>query len=146
MQSLIDEILADPGLNDAFGFGGETISKVPGSPAANVRAKLERLGGNMFIEAITALRNASKNGAGVGNATEKEGDKLERSRANLQQFQTVDAAKTELQRLKKSLEESESNVLTAYERTYGKGTFNLAPVEIPKDKRPPLTNIFGMPR
>ena len=144
MQNLISEILASPGLKDAFGLGGETLSKIPGSPAADARAKLERLGGNLFIEAITALRNASKTGAGVGNATEKEGDKLERSRANLQQFQSADAARTELERLLKSLKETETNVLNAYERTYGKGSFNLSPLETldAKGKRTPLQNIF----
>lgn len=144
MQNLISEILASPGLKDAFGFGGETLSKIPGSPAADARAKLERLGGNLFIEAITALRNASKTGAGVGNATEKEGDKLERSRANLQQFQSADAARTELERLLKSLKETETNVLNAYERTYGKGSFSFSPLETPdaKGKRPPLENFF----
>ena len=144
MQNLISEILASPGLKDAFGLGGETLSKIPGSPAADARAKLERLGGNLFIEAITALRNASKTGAGVGNATEKEGDKLERSRANLQQFQSADAARTELERLLKSLKETETNVLNAYERTYGKGSFSFSPLETPdaKGKRPPLQNFF----
>ena len=73
MRNLISQILANPGLKDAFGFGGETLSKIPGSPAADVRASLERLGGQMFIDAITALRNASKTGAGVGNATEQIG-------------------------------------------------------------------------
>ena len=147
MRSLISDILASPGLNDAFGLGGETLSKIPGSPAADVRGKLERLGGNLFIEAITALRNASKTGAGVGNATEKEGDKLERSKANLQQFQTAKAARTELERLLKSLEETETNVLNAYERTYGKGSFQFSPVQTQesKAKRPPLSNIFGTP-
>jgi hypothetical protein len=145
MRSLISDILASSGLNDAFGLGGETLSKVPGSPAADVRGKLERLGGNLFIEAITALRNASKTGAGVGNATEKEGDKLERSKANLQQFQTAKAARTELERLLKSLEETETNVLNAYERTYGRGSFQFSPVQTQesKAKRPPLSNIFG---
>jgi len=147
MRSLISDILASPGLNDAFGLGGETLSKIPGSPAADVRGKLERLGGNLFIEAITALRNASKTGAGVGNATEKEGDKLERSKANLQQFQTAKAARTELERLLKSLEETETNVLNAYERTYGRGSFQFSPVQTQesKAKRPPLSNIFGTP-
>jgi hypothetical protein len=147
MRSLISDILASSGLNDAFGLGGETLSKIPGSPAADVRGKLERLGGNLFIEAITALRNASKTGAGVGNATEKEGDKLERSKANLQQFQTAKAARTELERLLKSLEETETNVLNAYERTYGRGSFQFSPVQTQesKAKRPPLSNIFGTP-
>ena len=91
------------------------------------------------------MRNASKTGAGVGNATEKEGDKLERSKANLQQFQTAKAARTELERLLKSLEETETNVLNAYERTYGRGSFQFSPVQTQesKAKRPPLSNIFG---
>lgn len=145
MRNLISQILASPGLKDAFGFGGETLSKIPGSPAADVRASLERLGGQMFIDAITALRNASKTGAGVGNATEREGDKLERSKAALQQFQSAEAATRELTRLLKSLEEAERNVINAYERTYGRGTFQFTPLTTPEARgnRPPLTNIFG---
>lgn len=145
MRNLISQILANPGLKDAFGFGGETLSKIPGSPAADVRASLERLGGQMFIDAITALRNASKTGAGVGNATEREGDKLERSKAALQQFQSAEAATRELTRLLKSLEEAERNVINAYERTYGRGTFQFTPLTTPEARgnRPPLTNIFG---
>ena len=54
------------------------------------------------------------------------------------------AARTELERLLKSLKETETNVLNAYERTYGKGSFSFSPLETPdaKGKRTPLQNIF----
>lgn len=146
MRNTIQQILSSKGFNDAFGLGGQTLSKIPGSPAADVLGDLEKLGGSLFIEAITALRNASKTGAGVGNATEREGDKLERSKASIQQFRSPQAARSELERLLKSLEEAERNVLNAYERTYGKGSFNLSPLETPASNRRPIETIFGVPQ
>lgn len=147
MRDTVKEILNSPGFDDAFGLGGETKSKVPGSPAATVRSRLEQLKGNLFVEAITAMRNASKTGAAVGSATEREGDKLEASRAAIQQFQSVDAARKELNRLLRQLEESENSVVNAYKRTYGDARFNFAPPAPPSgDKREPLTTLIPMPR
>ena len=144
MRDTIKEILANPGFNDAFGLGGETKSKVPGSPAANVRSRLEQLQGNLFVEAITAMRNASKTGAAVGSATEKEGAKLESSRAAIQQFQSSDAARQELTRLLKQLDDAEKSTVNAFNRTYGKTEFNFAPPAAPTaGNRKPLNAIFG---
>lgn len=144
MRDTITEILNNPGFNDAFGLGGETKSKVPGSPAANVRSRLEQLKGNLFVEAITAMRNASKTGAAVGSATEKEGDKLEASRAAIQQFQSSESARQELTRLLKQLEDAEKSTVNAFNRTYGKTDFNFAPPAAPAaGNRKPLNAIFG---
>lgn len=143
MRAVIDELLANPGLADAFGLGGETLSKFPGSNAARVRALLERLGGNLFVDAITAMRNASKTGAAVGNATEKEGDKLQASRAALSQAQKASDAIKELTSLKSMLEQQEDIVVNAYNRTYGKGSFQFVPVTPPPNARKPLDSIFG---
>lgn len=143
MRAVIDELLANPGLADAFGLGGETLSKFPGSNAARVRALLDRLGGNLFVDAITAMRNASKTGAAVGNATEKEGDKLQASRAALSQAQKASDAIKELTSLKSMLEQQESIVVNAYNRTYGKGSFQFVPVTPSPSSRKPLDSIFG---
>jgi hypothetical protein len=143
MRSVIDEILANPGLKDAFGLGGEAMSKFPGSNAARVRALLERLGGNLFVDAITAMRNASKTGAAVGNATEKEGDKLQASRAALTQAQKAEDAIRELTALRAMLEQQESIVVNAYNRTYGQGSFQFTPVTPAPNMRKPLDTIFG---
>lgn len=142
MRDTINELLTSKGLDDAFGFGGKVRSAVPGSAAADALAKLEQLGGNLFVEAITAMRAASKTGAAVGSATEREGDKLQASRAALQQFQSAEAARKELGRLKKQLEDAESGVVNAYNRTYGKSTFNFAAPTTPTNNRPPLGQIF----
>lgn len=146
MRGVIDQLLdpSNTGLNDAFGLGGKLRSAVPGSPAADALAKLEQLGGNLFTEAITAMRNASKTGAAVGSATEREGDKLQNSRAALQQFQSADAARKELQRLRKQLEDAEEGVVNAYNRTYGQSSFRFtAPTVVgPKPGSKSLTDIF----
>lgn len=146
MRGVIDQLLdpSNTGLNDAFGLGGKLRSAIPGSPAADALAKLEQLGGNLFTEAITAMRNASKTGAAVGSATEREGDKLQNSRAALQQFQSADAARKELQRLRKQLEDAEEGVVNAYNRTYGQSSFRFtAPTTVgPKPGSKSLTDIF----
>jgi hypothetical protein len=144
MRDTVREILNSPGFNDAFGLGGETKSKVPGSPAANVRSRLEQLQGNLFIEALTAMRSASKTGAAVGSVTEKEGDKLQASRAAIQQFQSAESARKELTRLLKQLDDAEKNTVNAFNRTYGKTEFNFAPPAAPAaGNRKPLNAIFG---
>lgn len=144
MRDTIKEIINSPGFNDAFGLGGETKSQIPGSPAANVRSRLEQLKGNLFVEAITAMRNASKTGAAVGAASDSEGSKLEASRAAIQQFQSAESARKELNRLLRQLEESENNVVNAYKRTYGDASFKFAPPAPPSgENRKPLNSIFG---
>jgi hypothetical protein len=144
MRDTVKEILNSPGFEDAFGLGGETKSKVPGSPAANVRSRLEQLKGNLFVEAITAMRNASKTGAAVGAASDSEGNKLEASRAAIQQFQSAESARKELTRLLRQLEDAEGSVVNAYKRTYGDAKFNFAPPAPPSGtNREPLNSIFG---
>lgn len=143
MLSVIDELLANPGFDDAFGFAGETISKIPGTNAARVRALLERLGGNLFIEAITAMRAASATGAAVGNATEKEGDKLQGSRAALMQAQKAEDARKELETLRDTLRFQQGLVTNAYERTYGRGAFVKREPKKAPEQRKPLQSIFG---
>ena len=146
MRDTINQLLSpnNTGLDDAFGFGGKQRASIPGSPAADALAKLEQLGGNLFVEAITAMRAASKTGAAVGSATEREGDKLQASRAALQQFQSAESARKELGRLKKQLEDAEDGVVNAYNRTYGQSSFRFsAPATItPKPGSKSLTDIF----
>ena len=143
MLSVIDELLANKGFDDAFGFTGETISKIPGTNAARVRALLERLGGNLFIEAITAMRAASATGAAVGNATEKEGDKLQGSRAALMQAQKAEDARKELETLRDTLNFQRNLVTNAYERTYGRGAFVQREPKKAPEQRKSLESIFG---
>ena len=143
MLSVIDEILKNPGLDDAFGPGGKLMSQLGLFPnAARIGSLLERLGGNLFIEAITAMRAASATGAAVGNATEKEGDKLQSSRAAIQQIQSAEDARRELEALRDTLMFQQDLVKNAYERTYGKGSFVQRPTQKAPEQRKPLEQIF----
>ena len=145
MQQTIKDILNNPGFEDSFGIGGSVISSIPGTDAARVKALLEQLGGTLFIDAITAMRNASTTGAAVGSVTEREGDKLQSSQAALKQAQKASDARKELERLLGILEFQEKGVVNAFERTYGAGEFRLmeqAPAAPPPGRKP-LSNIFG---
>jgi len=143
MLSVIDELLANKGFNDAFGFLGETMSKIPDTNAARVRGLLEKLGGNLFIEAIAAMRAASATGAAVGSVTEKEGDKLQGSRAALMQAQKAEDARKELEALRDTLRFQRNLVTNAYQRTYGRGTFVQREPKKAPEQRKPLQSIFG---
>lgn len=142
-RNTIREILNDPNFNLAFGLGGETVSKVY-TPAADVRAKLDTLKNQLFVEGITALRDASKTGAGVGNVTENEGKRFENLRGSLVQFQSADQARKELQRIEKELEASEGRINNAYSRVYGNTEFNVVPLFVAPQKGN-LRGILGLP-
>lgn len=145
MQQTINEILNNPGFNDAFGLSGTIISSIPGTDAARVKALLEQLGGTLFIDAITAMRNASPTGGAVGAVTEKEGDKLQSSQAALKQAQKPADVRKELQKLLEMLKFQEQGVVNAFNRTYGAGEFNLMQPKAPEPPagRKPLGDIFG---
>jgi hypothetical protein len=132
-RNTIREILNDSNFNLAFGFGGETVSGIY-TPAANVRAKLEQLRNQLFVEGITALRDASKTGAGVGSVTENEGKRFENLLGSLVQFQSADQARQELQRIERELETSEGRINNAYSRVYGNTQFNITPLFTPSKK------------
>jgi hypothetical protein len=142
-RNTIREILNDSNFNMAFGIGGETVSKVY-TPAADVRAKLEQLRNQLFVEGITALRDASKTGAGVGNVTETEGKRFENLRGSLVQFQSADQARQELQRIEKELEASEGRINNAYSRVYGNTEFSVSPLFVAPAKGN-LRGILGLP-
>lgn len=132
-RNTIREILNDANFNLAFGFGGETVSGIY-TPAANVRAKLEQLRNQLFVEGITALRDASKTGAGVGSVTENEGKRFENLRGSLVQFQSAEQARQELQRIERELEASEGRINNAFSRVYGNTQFNVVPLFTPSKK------------
>jgi hypothetical protein len=145
MKQTINEILTNPGFDDAFGLSGTVISSIPGTDAARVKSLLDQLGGILFIDAINAMRNASATGSTLGSLTEKEGDKLQSSQAALKQAQKPADIRRELKKLLNMLEFQEQGVVNAFNRTYGAGEFNLVqppPPEQPAGRKP-LGDIFG---
>lgn len=135
LKAAATELLNHPGFNAAFGFGGELASGVSGTDAADAKAILDRLQGGAFIKSITAMRQASKTGAAVGNATEKEGDKLQSALTNIKQSQSPQAARAELERLIKDIDQGEFGIVNAFERTYGKSDFRFKDIQLPTPKQ-----------
>lgn len=127
IRNSINQLIEDKNFNLAFGFGGETMSQYY-TPAANIRAKLDQIKNQLFVEGITAMRNASPTGAGVGSVTQQEGTRFENLRGALVQFQSADQAMQELKRIEKELADSERRLQNGFDRVYGSTTFDVTPL------------------
>jgi len=122
MRNTARRLLADPNLDNAFGLTGLGMSLMPGTPAADVRATLDTLKNQSFVQGLQAMRAASKTGGAVGNVSDSEGKRFESLRASLSQAQSAERAREELERLDRELEETEKRLSGAYSRTYVAGS------------------------
>lgn len=123
----------DAGLRAASGFGGELVSAVPGTQAANAKAILDKLKNRSFVANINEMRAASPTGAAVGAVTEREGARFENLIASLSQAQTYDQLKRQLVELDNFLLETSSATKNAYEQDFGRNqTINSIFSQMPK--------------
>jgi hypothetical protein len=84
----VDELLKnDNGLRWITGYTGYAPDWVS-QDKKDASIKLEELKGKIFVQAIDSLKSASANGStGFGQLTEREGDKIQASIANLKEAQ-----------------------------------------------------------
>lgn len=150
-------LLTHKGLSNAVGFGGKTVSLVPGTEAKNFASRLETLKSNTFVSTLQAMRNASKTGGAVGNVSDREGDKLAVLLAPLDQAQTEDQFKQALRDIVDYADRTGRITQKEYVATYGDKSAPKLPWE--KDdaatpppapppagappKRPPLSSFGG---
>lgn len=113
------KLLDHPGLESATGFGGEQLSKIAGTPAADAAAMLETMKSKSFISALSSMRAASKTGGAVGNVSDSEGRKFENKFVALQQSQSTEQFKSNLRQLISQLEDSKKRIKDAYKQQYG---------------------------
>jgi hypothetical protein len=118
IENTIDRLLAnEKGLNGITGFvGGRTFALT--NEARKAEADLKQLKNLAFVQGLTELRNASSTGAGVGNVSNKEGDRFENLKASLEQTQSTDDLKASLKRLKSQSTATRDTVNQAFEDTY----------------------------
>jgi hypothetical protein len=136
----------DAGLRTASGFGGELISAVPGTEAANAKAILDKLKNRSFVANINEMRAASPTGAAVGAVTEREGARFENLIASLSQAQTYDQLKRQLVELDNFLLETSSATKNAYEQDFGRNqTINSVFSQMPKalTQQPVISGNYG---
>jgi hypothetical protein len=114
----VDRLLANKaGLNGITGLiGGRT----PGitDAARQAEADIDQLKNLAFIQGITELRNASKTGAGVGNVSNKEGERFENLKASLDRKQSLNDMIDALKRLKNQSEFTRQSLKDAFDETY----------------------------
>jgi hypothetical protein len=95
---------------------------VLGQSAKNVAASLDTIKGNISLQSLQAMREASPSGAsGLGSVTEQEGQRLAASLAALDQSQSRDQFQKNLQRVKSEYERIvHGRELTPEERKTGR--------------------------
>jgi len=114
----VDRLIANKdGLDGITGLiGGRT----PGitDAARQAQADIDQLKNLAFIQGITELRNASKTGAGVGNVSNKEGERFENLKASLDRKQSYNDMVAALKRLKDQSEFTRQSLKEAFDETY----------------------------
>lgn len=95
-----------PGLEGNFGKSSY-IPNIRGSDAANAQAKIEQLGGQVFLDAYNSLR-------GGGQITEVEGKQAKAARLNMDNAQSVDQFNAGLNVYKKIIQDARQRVIDQY--------------------------------
>ena len=118
IEATVDRLLAnEKGLNGITGFiGGRTLAVTNESRKAE--ADIKQLKNLAFVQGLTELRAASSTGAGVGNVSNKEGDRFENLKSSLEQTQSTDDLIASLKRLKSQSQATRDSVNQAFEDTY----------------------------
>lgn len=134
MQSLHN----DPGLPNITGpVAGRTWNVT--DTATNAQNKLDSIKSKIFVTALQSMREASKTGGAVGNVSDREGDKLERTLVGLNQSQGTPSFQENLEKAITQLHNSRDILNQAFEDEYGsisEGAGNTAPAfDADKERR-----------
>jgi hypothetical protein len=118
IEETIDRLLANTsGLNGVTGlvYG---ITPALTDAARQADADLGQLANLAFVQGITELRSSSSTGAGVGNVSNKEGDRFENLKSSLKRTQSFGDMKASLIRLKAQAQATKNIVSTEFEDMY----------------------------
>ena len=132
MERLINvatELKDHPGLNSIVGKANQYSVFDMTDNATNARALQSSLVKQSAVNALQAMRDASKTGGAVGAVSEKEWPILEQQLAALDGAQTTTAYKAALTNLNNQLTTSSKRVRSAYEKTYGQLKYESTPYE-----------------
>jgi hypothetical protein len=98
----IDELIPQISGNTT-GWGAFFLGKLPESEARNFAAQLDTLKSNIAFGALTAMREASKTGGALGQVSDREIKLLESTLGALDQLQSGDQLKVQLEKIKESI-------------------------------------------
>ena len=100
--SSVDELLKDTNALTTGAIGGMT-KYLAGTSGRDFKAKLDTLKANIAFNELTAMREASKTGGALGSISEKELALLESALGALDQSQSTEQFKNQLNKIKESI-------------------------------------------
>lgn len=100
----LDRIATHPGKKAAVGFGGTTLSMVPGTSAAGFASQLETFKAQVFLPQVQALK-------GMGALSDAEGKKMTASIGALDQKMKPSEFDSQVAIIKSDLEKAKARVL-----------------------------------
>ena len=118
LDAALGELDKDKGLTN---ITGTLMGRTPNltNAATGAQAQLNSIKSQIFQSSLQAMREASKTGGAVGNVSDREGDKLERTIAALDQAQGTPDFKRQLKKAQDQIRLSKQLIDTAFQEQYG---------------------------
>lgn len=120
LGTLIDDSIDRATLLTAS-FPGHFISKLSGTEAKDLKQQLSTITGNIAIQTLNAMRQASKSGGAMGNVSDADISLLKGVLGSLESDQTVEQLKGNLEAVKVKLDQLRKIQTDAYEHRFGTG-------------------------
>lgn len=118
IDKLIERVEDDAGLFTT-GFLGGISSFIPGTPAADMAANLETLQAFAGFDTLQQMREASPTGGALGAVSERELALLTGAISSLQQSQSPEQFKENLNVFRDTVRNTWNNIRQAYEQDFG---------------------------
>jgi hypothetical protein len=113
----VEKLIADPGLKSISGLYGASTPNI--SPEARrAQALYDKILAGAGFGALQAMRDAAPTGGALGNVSNQEGAKLEKSVAAFAQSQDYDDLRNALRDYLFDLKVAKENVVSAFDETY----------------------------
>ncbi|MFC4728798.1 hypothetical protein [Coralloluteibacterium thermophilus] len=117
VDTLVDGIL--PRINYATAGFASLASAVPGTPAADLRRDLGTLQAIAGFDELNAMRASSPTGGALGNVTERELAFLQSVVRNIENSQSPEQLRRNIEAFRREVKQSWQRVNEAYEQDYG---------------------------
>lgn len=118
--SSVDEILNHPGLAAATGLSAilDPSTVLPGAEANDARTLINQLKDRIFVDALNAMRAASRTGGAVGAVSDAEGARLENMFGALSRMQSEEQFLEQLKLIRKTAEDMVKRTNDAFAREF----------------------------
>jgi hypothetical protein len=118
LESTIDRAIKNAGFWNT-GIMAQVLSGVGGTSAKNLAATLDTIKANMGFDELQEMRLNSPTGGALGQVAVQEIQYLQSVIASLDQAQSNDQLKSNLEKIKQAKRDSNERIRKAYEETYG---------------------------